>query len=107
MFSKLLWQQLIDIGFGFVELFQVVYYIFEDVEVVGFCCFDDVVEDGVGIGIGCGLVEQLVFFVYDEWFNGVFCVVVVDGEMVIECVMNQFMLLVEVVLYCFVEFCFW
>jgi hypothetical protein len=60
-------------------LLQAVHDILEDVEVVGLRCFDDAIEDGAGIGTGCGLAEQPVFSAYNERFNGSLSAVVVDG----------------------------
>ena len=45
---------------------------------VGFCGFDDAVEDGAGIGAGSGLAKQPVFSAYQERFNRVLSAIIID-----------------------------
>ena len=75
-------------------MLQTSHDILEHNEVVVFGGFDDAVDDSTGVGADSGLAEQPVFPADEERFDCSFRAVVVDGEVTIECVTNQFMLLI-------------
>lgn len=69
---------MLDVRRWLAELIKARHHILEHIEVVGFCGFDDAVEDGAGIGAGSGLAEQPVFSAYHERFNRALSAIVID-----------------------------